>query len=345
RPEATETLVDLLDCGRVTWAMATIQTLCKHQHHAALDDVIAMMDSEYFDASYGFRFTLARGLKDMKHPDAWDALAKLFDRVNGQLAHRLDQEFQTVTADDFMGDDKRFQDWRGRVGLAPKKDSADEDDLAKAKAILNQDGSAAMPMPEKMGLQPSQSAASYTRERRLKPSHYYGIDIHAKRLLFAIDRSGSMRTVINGQTRIQRAKRELITAISGLDDQVEFGILVFDDDVRSWRESLVEASDENKRNAIRFVEYLSAGRSTNTYGVLRKSLDFDPQLEALFLLTDGEPTTGLIVDQSTILLDILRRNETNNITINTIALAVDPLMATFLRNLAEPSNGEFREVK
>lgn len=345
RPEATQALVDLLDCGRVSWAMATIQTLCKHQHHAALDDVIALIDSEYFDASYGFRFTLARGLKEMKHPDAWDALAKLFDRVDGQLAHRLDEEFQKVTTDEFLGDEKRFLTWRGRVGLTPQKEPAEEGGLAKAVAILNQGKTAEMPLPEKMNLQPSQSGASYAREKRLKPSHYYGIQIHAKRLLFVIDRSGSMRTVVSGQTRIQRAKQELIAAISGLDQQVEFGILVFDDQVRPWREELVQASDDNKLNAIRFVEYLSAGRATNTYGALRQSLDFDPQLESVFLLTDGKPTTGQIVNQSAILLDILHRNETHNVTINTVAVAVDPFMATFLRNLAEPSNGEFREVK
>ncbi|QEG02499.1 von Willebrand factor type A domain protein [Stieleria maiorica] len=345
RPEATQGLVELLPCERVTWAMAAIGTLSKNQHHAAIDDLIGLIESEHFENSYGFRFTLARGLKQMNHPDAWEGLAKLFDRVDGQLAHRLDQEFQDITEDDFGGDAKRFQAWRGLVGLSAENDSPEPDGLAKANAILSQDGKSSMPLPERMGLQPSKSAASYAREKRLKPSHYYGIDIFAKRLLFVIDRSGSMRTVVGGRARIQRAKMELITAINGLDEQCEFGILVFDNEVRAWREDLVQATEENKRNATRFVEYLSAGRSTNTYAALRQSLSFDPQLEAVFLLTDGEPTAGQIVNPSAILLDILRRNEVHNVTINTIAIAVEPLMATFLRNLSEPSNGEFREVR
>ena len=345
RPEATEALVDLLDCGRLTWAMASIQTLCKNQHHAAIEDLIGLIGSAPFDASYGFRFTLARGLKEMKHPDAWEGLAKLFERVDGQLAHRLDQEFQHVTSEDFAGDEDRFQAWRGLVGLTPEPESPQVDALGKASEILRQEGQPKLPIPQQMGLQPAKSAASYAREKRLKPSHYYGINIYAKRLLFVIDRSGSMKTVVGGHARIQRAKMELITAINGLDEQCQFGILVFDNDVRAWREELVEANDSNKRNAIRFVEYLSAGRSTNTYAALRRSLSFDPQLEAVFLLTDGEPTYGQIVNPSAILLDILRRNEVHNVTINTIAIAVEPLMATFLRNLSEPSNGEFREVR
>lgn len=347
RPEATEALVQLLACDRLSWMMATVQTLGKHQHHAAIEPLVALIDSEQFDESYGFRFTLARSLKEMKHPDAWDALAKLFDRVDGQLAHRLNQEFQTVTAEDFRGDEDHFKTWRGLVGIGADQPAAPEDPLAKAAALLakDKDGEQDMPLPKRMGLQAPKTGASYVREMRLKPSHYYGIDIYAKRLLFVIDRSGSMKHVVYGRTRLERAQGELIAAVNGLDEQVEFGILVFDEQVRAWRDNLVEATDENKRNAIRFVERLSAGSSTNTYAALRRSLDFDPQLEAIFILTDGKPTTGQIVDHPTILMDILRRNEVNNITINAIAVAVEPLMATFLQNLTEPSNGEFKEVR
>jgi Mg-chelatase subunit ChlD len=163
--------------------------------------------------------------------------------------------------------------------------------------------------------------------------------------LFVIDRSGSMKTIINGQTRMQRAKRELMTAIAGLDPDCEFGLLVFDRDVRYWRDELVPASEDNKRSAAQFVERLAAGSATNTYAALRQALAFDDQTEALFLLTDGEPTTGRIVHPSGILADILRRNETRHITLNTIAIAVEPLMAAFLQKLAEPSGGEFRDVK
>jgi Mg-chelatase subunit ChlD len=343
-PDATEALVELLNCDRTSWRMAAVQSLGKNQRRAALDDLISLMDSDSFESSYGFRFTLARSLKDMNHPDAWEGLAILFNRVDGQLAHRLDDVFQTVTAADFADDATRFEDWKESVGLlspdAPRQKSA----LDRAAEILSKDGESEMPEPKRMGLQSSQSAVSYSRQLRLTPSHYYGINIYAKRLLFVIDRSGSMQDVVLGQTRIQRAKRELITAINGLDEQCEFGILIFDKDVSAWREELVQATTKNKRSAIQFVNYLVAGKTTNTYGALRRSLEFDDQLEAIFLLTDGKPTTGLITHPAAILMDILSRNESHNITINTIAIAVEPVMETFLRKLTEPSDGEFRKV-
>lgn len=351
RPEATKTLVALLNCGRQSWAMAAIETLCSRRRHAALTAIVAQIDSPWFKSSYGFRFVLARGLKDMDHPQAWDALAVLYDRVDGQLAYRLREEFFTVTAEAFEGDQDHFQTWRGLVGLAPPelgdevKSGGKEGGLAKAAQLLaERRGGENIALPKKSGLAPSMSAAAYSQRKLTKPSHYYGIQIYAKRLLFVLDRSDSMDTVVSGLSRIGRAKRELVTAIKGLDEQCQFSILVFDNDVRAWREELVPATEDNKLEAIRYVEYLSAGSTTNTYAALRHALAFDDQLEAVFVLTDGAPTSGPIVNPKAILLDILRRNERRNLTINTIAIAVEPEMVSFLQRLAKPSNGEFRRV-
>lgn len=100
--------------------------------------------------------------------------------------------------------------------------------------------------------------------------------------------------------------------------------------MNTWQDQLVPANKDDKREALDYVKNLAAGSNTNTYGALRESLDFDDQLEAIHRLTDGEPTSGAIVKQSEILTDVLRRNQNRNITINTVALAVDPNMQRFL---------------
>lgn len=346
QPDATDALVGLLDGQRRSWSMAAIQVLCENQHHAAITRVANQVDSDFFRHSYGYRFTLARGLKSMKHPDAWDALATVYDRVDGQLAHRLREEFKTVKPEDFKGDEERFAKWRSLVGLSDEPEAAPLDDaFSRAAAILGEsDGGSGEAKPQERSLQPSASAASY-RRKHLKPSQYYGIEIYAKRLLFIIDRSGSMGTVVGNRSRIDRAKQELATAINGLDPECEFGLLVFDSEIRAWREELVPADEDNKLDAIRFIQYLGTGNTTNTYGVLRRALEFDEQLEAVFMLTDGQPTSGRLINPSAILTDILRRNEVHHLTINAIAIAVEPTMATFLKRLSEPSNGEYRDVK
>lgn len=364
RPESTDTLCDLLSMQRITWVLASAQTLGHNRHHSAIDSINSLVDSDFFEENYGFRFTVARALTEMNHPDAWEALANIALHVDGQLAYLLEQEFQEVSVDAFLGEQKRFQAWRDSLGFNSKTDSKDASSLApsggnalaEAARILSgkpakESGPTStpemagdLPLPEKMSLSSGQSAVSYLREKRLHPSHYYGIEIYAKRLLFVLDRSGSMDTMIYGQSRMQRAKRELIAAIQGLDPECEFGIIVFDSSVRAWRNDLVKAEEQTKREAIQYVSNLACGNRTNTYAALRQSLEFNPQVEAVFLLTDGQPTTGQLVNPSAILLDVLRRNQVHNITINTVAIAVEPVMETFLRRLTEPSQGECRVV-
>jgi Mg-chelatase subunit ChlD len=318
-PAATKTLVGLLPSPRFSWRLAALEQLCRPGRESALPAITALIDSPDFRTSYGFRFTLARGLTRLRHPGAWFALAELYRRVDGQLAHQLGRKFATITVKDFGGDRQSFQRWRARIA----EDVAQENPDPSSAATAN----------------------SAQRERlRLSPSKYYGIDIHAQRLLFVIDCSASMRTPSGESTRLAQAKQELATAIRGLDERCEFGILVFRLHVGSWQDQLVVATEENRRQAIDFVNELPAAGETNTHGALRDALEFDDQLEAVFLLTDGEPTRGQLTQPAAILADILRRNQTRHITINSVALAVDPRMQRFLRKLTEPSGGEFRIV-
>ncbi|WP_158222821.1 VWA domain-containing protein [Rhodopirellula sp. MGV] len=376
-PESTDVLCSVLEMPNFTWVLAAAQTLGHHQHHRAIDRLAKLIDSEHFKASYGFRFTLARSLIEMNHPDGWETLATLALSVDGQLAYLLEQECDRVTIDDFLGDQERYSAWRKSLGLdrepgqvspAPRDLQSGTNALAKVLQNLQSNRQVAesevepttdagrpklantapsadsLPKPTKMSLAADTTAATYLREKRLHPSHYYGMEIYAKRLLFVLDRSGSMNALVYGQTRMQRAQRELISAIEGLDEECEFGILVFDTSVHQWRSELVKADKKQKMEAIRYVSNLVSGNRTNTYAALRESLEFDAQVEAVFILTDGQPTIGQLVNPSAILLDILRRNEFHNISINTIAIAVEPVMETFLRRLAEPSQGECRVV-
>ena len=82
---------------------------------------------------------------------------------------------------------------------------------------------------------------------------YYGINIHAKRLMFIIDHSGSMEDYWGGMSRLARAKVELIKAIRELPEDSEFAIMFYESTVRIWRDELVYASEDNKLKAIDFI--------------------------------------------------------------------------------------------
>ena len=309
RPQAQDAVIKLLDCPRVDVSIIAADVLGKHKIYEAIEALKRQVERSEFESLYGYRFNLVRALVRMEHPDAIEFLGKLAKRLDGQLRHELSEQLKKIDVDDFRGDEERFAAWnQARTPMLVKSASYTE---------------------------------SYDRIN-LERNQYYGIDIHAKRLLFILDQSGSMNEQVASGTRLTRAKYELAYAIDGLPGDAEFGILFFDEVVRPWREELVVASDENKKAACQFIRRAEAGNRTNTYGALRRAMEFDDQLETIFLLTDGKPTTGHIVSQGAIIDDILRRNRTRHLTINTIGIAVEGVTESFLRNLSKHSNGEFR---
>ncbi len=312
---AEQGLVELLDSPHSGIAMVAAETLGQNKFHDAIDFLKQQTSRPEYQASYAFRFNLIRALVLMEHPDAIEFITDQGQALDGQLKHKINQVLADVTVDHFQGDQSRFQQWltaREAGKSIFKTTSHEPESLARIRLTKNQ---------------------------------YYGIEIHAKRLMFIIDRSGSMREYDGGMTRLDRAKAELIRAIEELPGDTEFALLFFDTDVGLWQDRLVVASEDNKLEAIGHVRRLRDGSKTNTHGALRQALEFDNNLEAVFLLTDGRPTSGDIVHPNAIIDDILHRNRFRHLNFSTIGIAVENSTEQFLKTLAEETGGEFRAAQ
>ena len=312
-PVSESLLVELLDASNVGIAMVSAETLGQNKFFGAIEYLKKQVDRPEFNKKYGFRFNLVRSLALMEHPDAIEFLTELRQELDGQLRYQIDNLLDDVTVAHFRGDEERFAAW----------EKLERGDQIFKKAAFE---------PESLN------------RVNLERQQYYGIDIHARRLMFIIDHSGSMKDYWGGVSRLERAKNELIRAITALPEDSEFAIVFYDTIVKDWREDLVYASEENKREAIQFVRRLGYGNRTNTHGALRRSLEFDDDLEAVFLLTDGRPTAGNITAPSGIVNDILHRNRFRHLNINTIGIAVQGPTESFLKRLAEETNGEYRKA-
>jgi hypothetical protein len=315
-------LISLLGSGNHEVVMAATHMLGKYQRTAAIDELRKQVDHPGFVNRYGFRFNLVRAFAQMGSDDAREFLVDLSKQTDGQLKYELDQLLAKPSLledrDEPAGMPKQVDD-----ALKPKSDAEETIQLVAG------------------------DSESYSRERlKLQTSHhYYGIEIHAKRLMFIIDHSGSMKESEWGESRLVRAKRELVRVIEQLPEECEFTILFYADEVRQWRRMLVEATVENKRDAIEFVERLGLGDRTNTHAALVQSFEVDDNLEVVYLLTDGRPTAGKVVAPGEIIADVVLRNRYRNLQFNTIGIALEPSTEQFLRSLAELSGGEFRRVK
>ncbi|MCC6783776.1 MAG: VWA domain-containing protein [Planctomycetes bacterium] len=190
-------------------------------------------------------------------------------------------------------------------------------------------------------------------------SGFFGIPVRGLRVLFVIDVSGSMDESLlvprdNGTssaeqvettTRIAQAKVELWNAVEALPADARFGVIAFSDGVRRWGKPLVPATDRGRASLRDLLRSLAAGGSTNLYGALDAALDIadtrfgqdvDAEIDELFVLSDGQPSSGELTDPEAILAAVARANRVRRVRIHTVALGG---ASEFVRRLAEENGG------
>lgn len=328
---AAEFLARAAGSDNDTWSLLAIDQLGKNHFVQAIDALDQQTRRDVFENDYGYRFTLVRALVRMDHPDAHEVLTRLAGQLDGQLRHEIRQALPEP-----------------EMEPEPESESESEPELeTQSDWVRAPDANGGAP-PRRRLVEPAsyESLERAKRRPRLTPEpNYYGIGLHAARMLFVIDRSGSMKEASGYATRLDDAKDELIRTINELPESTEFSILFFDTRTAPWRTELKTATPENRLDACAFVRRLTPGAKTNTHAALVEAIGFDPQLEAVFLLSDGQPTAGDVRMPSQIVADIVARNEYRHVRFHTIGVGVTGTTKHFLRSLAESTGGEFRDVE
>lgn len=348
RDQATESVIHLLDHDQSQIVAIAADALGQNKRKTAIGALSGLRMHPQFNSNYGFRYGIVRSLALMGTAQAYEILLDWRKGLDGQLLHDVDEILVTVDSGSFEDDVDRFNVWKQRLDEQQPSNLEAElslPDLLNGKPSIEVDEGDSLNKTDEIG-QIEFSSDRYSlpdKPIRLgKKRQYYGIELSAKRMIFVIDHSGSMKDYWNGITRLARAKTELNRVIESLEPDDEFGIVFFETDVRTWRDELLPATTENKKDAALFIRRLGYGDRTNTYGALLNCLNFDAQLEAVYLLTDGRPTEGRVIQPAAIINDIVQRNQFKHLNFNTIGIAVAGDTELFLKTLAEKTGGEFR---
>jgi len=110
-------------------------------------------------------------------------------------------------------------------------------------------------------------------------------------MTFVFDTSGSMQ----GE-KIRQARAALRYCVQGLKPQDRFNIIAFSTTTAPFREGLVEASEENIKAALAYIETLDARGGTDINSALTQALATKGSTErpaTILFLTDGRPTVGV----------------------------------------------------
>lgn len=205
---------------------------------------------------------------------------------------------------------------------------------------------------------------------------FCGIPVQGTRVVFVLDLSGSMTATMPVKatnaseipdklpTRLDFAKRELLRALDQLGEVSAFNLVTFNGDAkaRQWQKDLQVATAKNKDAFRKYVADLKAEGGTNLWGGLQEGLKikslvygerYESNVDELFVLSDGAPTVGEVLDPLEILRLIAETNKFSRVRINTVFISTPgerlPDTMTIkpeelMRRMAEANGGKFVEL-
>lgn len=209
-----------------------------------------------------------------------------------------------------------------------------------------------------------------TKEEKKAGFSYYGITTASKKIVFIFDISGSMRKPaaedekivsgesrvvdkeekIEGTTKIDVAKKQLIKAIEKLDPKTSFNVIVFSNTFHRWSKEMQLATPANKKDVTDFINKQPAKGATNIFDPIEAAIQaagrgaFDKHYEVacdtIFLVTDGSPNRGRVSNADDIIKEVAKMNELGRITIHAIGIGPEQ-NSKFMRELTEKNGGTY----
>jgi HEAT repeat protein len=207
---------------------------------------------------------------------------------------------------------------------------------------------------------PAAGAAAPPSAPRPRPStSFYGIETLSERILFVVDKSYSMNepagdprftgSAAGAKTKMEVARHELLQAISPLTEKASFNIVFYHHEVAPWRKAMSRATAETKAAARAFIDATPADGNTNIFDALEKAFalagrgsfdkPYDVTVDTIFLMTDGKPNRGRIVEPETILDEVRRLNSLRRIKIHCIGIGDHD--KKFMETLARENGGAY----
>lgn len=195
---------------------------------------------------------------------------------------------------------------------------------------------------------------------------FCGIPVQGNRVLFILDLSGSMAFKMpdGSSTRLDYAQRQLEQAMKSISENSSFNMVTFNGNpkAKQWSKEMVPATEKNREKFLKFVYGLRGDGGTNLWSGFEQGLKvrslvhgdhYESNVDEVFILSDGAPSVGDIIDPIEILRLVREANRWAGMRINTIFItSTDPKEAMpmphmtispteLMRRLAVENGGKF----
>ncbi len=347
-PEGARAIVPLLSDGVPALRVIAANAL----GHLKAREGVAGLCEALGASDWSLQKAAGEALARIRAKESIAPLLDRFEKEEGLMVEVLQKALVAVTGQDFRFNTENWRKWWTKFGAGFVVPTDEEIAAAKAKAEKALEG--------------------YAKPDKRK---YHNIETLSRKMLFVIDISGSMRDKIvlppdataelqaeyPDRMKMEIAKKATIDFLATVDSNVYFNIITFAGKVEMWRDSLVSGSQ--RTTAIKHVAKLKAlepstgGRKgggggeeqkTNTYAALMAAFgqaeaavpDWKARtkVDTIFLVTDGLPTTGEIVEVPKLIREITELNKSRGIVIHVITF--DKIAHQQLTPLATQNGGQ-----
>lgn len=304
------------------------------------------------DPFWQVRVAAIDALRQLGGRDAVDGLIIGMAKAEGRVIHDLAEALQALTGQNFHDNKVLWKKWwkENRTAYAGPPAKAPAPD---APAAPDAGGGAAPP-----------GGAAQPGDR----VSFYGIETRSKRIVYILDVSGSMQWRLaayssgggrppekapTGERKFDHAVKELKRSITSLPKDATFNIVCYSDVVRVWQKTLVDASPDQKAKAFDWVDSALVDGATNIFDAVERAFGlagrgtrdkrYGLAADTFYLLTDGRPNRGRVIEPDAMITEIGRLNKFKRVVIHTIGLGRDADWE-FLEKLAEQSGGQCKLI-
>jgi hypothetical protein len=322
QPGVIDTLMKLLESSNYKVVMAAADALGEIGDVKALDKLLKLTSSAQYGRLYGFRKCVMQALMRIQDPRVVELMLRELPKLEGQLEFDVVRYLSHISLQRVATDAEKWNTWW--------KDNAEDFHFTENAESF----SLGADVPD-----------DFVWDKEVP--QFFGTYIHAKKLIFVLDISNSMKNNVEGGTsRLERAKQELIQSIEQLSDDTRFTIVAFHGKIVVWNRRLVPAGDPMKEKATEWVTGLTMAGGTASYDALDRGFAVDGNTEAIFFLSDGRPVKGTIADPVVIVEVLGRENFFRRIALYTFGVGVGRTdqhggAAWFMRSLAEQNSGVY----
>lgn len=310
--------------------ITALETLMKHKADRAL--TLKSASDLLRDKNPAVRATAVQSLRELRERDGLKALIDRLPDASWRLRYDIITALKDLTGQDFGFDVKAWFNWyqanKEKIEIMPKGNEAPADPGASRQSSLSGET-----IPT-----------------------FFDIPVPGRDVVFIIDFSRSMRNEAEDndgkkERKVDIAIKELEGTLERFSPEVKFNIIVLSTEAARYNKRkasriMLQATGENKKAAMKFVnslwdrlEDIKRGRGDH-YDALIEALS-EPEVDTVFLLSDGRPTYGTYINNDNIIENIAGFNRFRKVVIHTIMTGNKGTKKDreLMENLAEDSNG------